>query len=102
MFYNLNSLPPIPERLYRMPEEIRKDMRGIRENVGRIDSMISVHNLRVSMLSECGIEELCRKIPALEDAVADADKSLRLLVRFTNAVTELRRELDEVICVLKE
>ena len=102
MFYNLNSLSPMPERLYRSPEEIRKDMRCIREGIGRIDSMLSVHNLRTSMLGECSADELCKKIPELEAAVLDADKSLRLLVRFTKAVTELGRELDEVVCVLRD
>lgn len=102
MFFDLNLLPTLPERLYRSADEIRKDMRGIREGVGRIDSMLSVHNLRASMLGECEVDELKKNIPALEEAVMDADKSLRLLVRFTNAITELGRELDEVICVLKE
>ena len=99
--FNMNSLPTLPERLYRSPEEIRRDMRGIREGMGRIDSMLSVHNLRSSMLSECKTDELIEKIPELKEAVLDADKSLRLLVRFTKAVTELGRELDEVVCVLR-
>ena len=102
MFFNLNSLPPLPERLYRSPEEIRKDMRGIKEGIGRIDSMLSVHNLRIYMLGECSADELCKKIPELEIAVSDADKSLRLLVRFTRALTELGRELDEVVCALRD
>ena len=102
MFYNLNLLPTLPDRLYRSAEEIRRDMRNIRDGVGRMDSMLSVHNLRVGMLSECGADDLRKKIPALEEAVLDADKSLRLLVRFTKAITELGRELDEVVCALRE
>ena len=102
MFHNLNSLSAVPERLYHSSEEVRKDIGRIRAEMTRVDSMLSVHSLRVGILGECTVEELQRKIPELEAAVYDADKSLRLLVRFSAAVSELGRELDEVMCVLKE
>lgn len=102
MSKSFDSLFSLPERLYRSPEEIRKDMSQISDGLLRIDSMLSVHNLRASLVGECTVDELRRKIPELHLAVAEADKSLRLIVRFSRAVAELRRELDEVRCVLSE
>ncbi len=101
MFHNLNLPSNMPERLYRSPSEIRIDMKRIADGMTRIDSMLSVHSLRISLFGEDSVEELRKKILELRSAVSHADKSLRLLTRFESAVAELGRELDGVICALR-
>lgn len=98
MLQNLNTVSEMPSRLYRSSEEIKRDMSKIREGMTRIDSMLAVHNLRISLYGECSAEELRERITELQSAVKDADKALRLLARFSSAVTELGRELDEMRC----
>ena len=100
MFYNLNPSADMHARLYRSPEEIERDVKRISDEVARVDSMLSVHNLRIGILGEESLDELKEKIIALESAVSFADKSLRLLARFESAVAALGRELDEMQCVL--
>ena len=93
MFFDL------PERLYNSPEELHRDVRRISNEMARIDSMLALHNLRISLIGEESPEQLRQKIIALKEAVDDADKALRLLTRFSAAVSELSRELDNIRCI---
>ncbi len=100
MFVSTNLREGMPSRLYRSPEEIRRDISDIRKRMSNIDSMLSVHNVLISLIGECNGQELTKKVPELEAAIEDADKSLRLLLRFGEALSELGRELDESVWIL--
>ena len=102
MYLCMNTYEGSPPRLYRSPDEIRRDMRVIVDRIAEQEEMLSVHNLLFEMIPSWAEESPERWIPELEQMVAEADEALGTLKRLKEALEYLTLELEEVKCIMKK
>ena len=101
MLVHRNSYEGMPPRLYRSPKEIEDDIIFLRNRAAEIESMLSVRNLLVEMVSTYADVKPELWIPELESAVGEARCALDALNGLNNRLGELREELCEVKCLMK-
>lgn len=100
MYSCMNTYDGMPPRLYRSPEEIRRDMMKISLRIKENEEMLSVHNLLIEMIPTWADQAPEKWIPELEATVAEAQEALDNLKRLQYALEELSRELEEVKCMM--
>ena len=101
VFYtNYSTYEGEPARLYRTPEEIRRDINTIKEKIEETGNMLNIRNILTEMISECALGDPERWIPTLKAIVDEAEDSLNLLTEFKETLDELMMELEETKCVL--
>ena len=91
----------MPARLYRTPDEIRRDIRKITAKIKEADEMLSVRSILLDLLGECSVSDPLKWIPELRETVEEAEKSLRALVRLRESLSFLEQELEETLCALR-
>ena len=101
MYSCMNSYEGTPPRLYRSPDEIRRDMRSIIEEITEKEEMLSVHNLLLEMIPSWAEESPQRWIPELETMVAEACEALDTIKRLKETLELLALELEDVICMMQ-
>ena len=100
MLTHTDRLEGIPARLYRAPEEIRRDIRKITEKIKETDEQLSVRSILLEMLGECTIGDPKKWIPELRETVEEAERSLAALTRLRKSLDYLECELEETLCAL--
>ena len=85
----------IPDRLYRTPSEIKKDIKEIKEEISDIYSMINIRSLLMDILVSERINDPEKLIPELADTLALANEALSELKGLEEELSELREELSE-------
>ena len=100
MYSHANVYEGMPPRLYRSPEEIRRDMIQISARIKENEEMLSVHNLLIEMIPTWAEQSPEKWIPELEETVAEAQEALDNLKRLQYALEELSHELEEVKCMM--
>lgn len=98
MYRSSNSYYGLPERLYRDPRDIRRDMAEISESIREIDSRLNVRSLLLNLLSESDANDPHRLVSGLEAALAEAESALVRLGELKEELSGLDRELYEVRC----
>ena len=101
MFLYADVYNGTPPRLYRTPNEIRRDITAISQKVKETESMLSVHNLLLEMIPAWAEESPERWIPELSETVAEAEEALENLNLMKDALGELSLELGEVLCMMR-
>ena len=96
----MNVYEGLPPRLYRTPNEIRRDMEVISTKLCEIEGMLSVHNLLVEMIPDWSKKSPECWIPELSDILVEAEESLRKLHILRDALEELKCEMEDVRCHL--
>lgn len=91
----LNELEGIPVRLYRSPDEIRREMRQIAERIKNTDEQLNVRNMLMSVISDFADAEPQRWIPELEETLAEAKEALEDLAHLQDTLEALAAELAE-------
>ena len=101
MYLCMNSYEGTPPRLYRSPDEIRRDMRSIVDKINEQEEMLSVHNLLLEMIPSWAEQSPERWIPELEEMVAEACEALDTIKRLKEALEYLAIELEDVKCMMQ-
>lgn len=96
-----DSYEGMPARLYRAPEEIRRDIRRITEKIKEADEMLSVRSILLDLVSECLVSDPHKWIPELRETALLADESLRAMKRLCESLGYLEEELEDTLCALK-
>lgn len=94
-FRNYSTYEGEPARLYRSPEEIRKDIFEIKTKIESVDSMLNVRNILTSMMDECYVGEPEKWIPTLAAIVEDAAETLEHLKSLQDSLDILTEELED-------
>lgn len=100
MYSCMNVYEGLPPRLYRSPEQIRRDMMQISARIKENEERLSVHNLLIEMIPTWAEDSPERWIPELDQTVEEAEQTLENLKRLQYALEELSCELEEVKCML--
>lgn len=100
MYSCMSTIEGEAPRLYRTPLEIHRDMLRISSRIRENEEMLSVHNLLIEMIPAWADQSPERWIPELESTVAEANEALENLEKLKLALEELRKELEEVRCMM--
>jgi hypothetical protein len=97
LYCALNENSVFSPSIYRTPEEIKADIRDIKERIEEVNERLNIRELMDSFLSSdnVGVDE-CLEMSALLESAIEALDELRDL---NYALDELKEELLEVIRV---
>ncbi len=101
MYRAINTVQGEAVRLYRMPEDIRADMREISRRIKDISSMLNLRNMLMEILATCSGKPTKTVIMELEDMITGARESLAELTSMNETLDELRSELEDVRWVMR-
>ncbi len=90
----------IPPRLYRSPDEIRRDISAISSRISDTREKLNIRAMLIELLSDESTGSPKSLIPTLEEALNEAREALEEMNTLEEELTELRRELFEVRCVI--
>ena len=91
----------LPPRIYRMPEEIREDIRELRLKIAEINSRLNIRELLLELVTvgeNIAPEDV---VPALENMLAEAEEALSRLKELRAELSVLEAELYEVKCEMQ-
>ena len=78
---------------YRSPDEIKADIREIRERIDSVNDLFNIRELIASVITEGAGDDICRVAEAAAE-LADAAEEAMLELRVLNeSLSELREEL---------
>ncbi len=83
-------------RMYRTPEEIRRDMKRIHMAIEETTDMLNTRNLIVEALTAMAMNHPETWIPAIEELLEEARAALARLETLECALLGLREEIEEV------
>lgn len=92
-----NGLAP---RIYRMPSEIKTDIKKITERIDEACAMLNIRSLLVEILSSERADSPEKLIPDLEEAVFEARCALDKLRGLEEELAALEDELEDTRCIL--
>ena len=101
MYYYSDRESGIPPRLYRHPEEIKRDIKEICDRISEANHMLNVRNIISEIIIDESEEDMPRKIAAVSELLESAEDMLREMQEFEQALDELQRELCESVRLLK-
>ena len=90
----------IPPRLYRHPEEIKRDIKDICEKISAANHMLNVRNIISEIIIDESEQDLPRKIQAVSELLQSAEEMLNQMQSFEEALSELQEELCESVRLL--
>ena len=95
MYRALDDTSVFTPRLYRTPDEIRKDINEVRERIDRINGSLNVRELISGLIDA---DELnAKKCDELTELLAAAIETLRELKLLNHLLDQLKAELLEVV-----
>lgn len=92
-FDEINGFPP---RLYRNPEEIKRDIRVVKERMEQINDMLNIRELLSEAFEGADEQSLPRRAEQIRELLKYADDTLQELSELSKTLDELRAELSEV------
>lgn len=98
-FDDENGFPP---RLYRDPEQIRRDIKDICEKISRANHMLNVRNLISEIIIDESNGDLKRKTAAVSELLEAAEEMLSQMEEFEESLDDLQQELRESVALLRE
>lgn len=101
IFARADTYNGLPDRLYRLPEEINRDIKKIKEKIELTGERINVPNVISEILKEAKEREPESFIRELENLVADALDALFELQKLSDSLEILEDELKEVTWILE-
>ena len=98
MYRTYDSANGLSPRIYRMPSEIKRDIKRISENIDETYSMLNIRSLLVEILSSESADSPDKLIPDLEEAVYEARCALEKMRGLEEELRLLEEELEETRC----
>ena len=96
MYRTFDTANGIPPRIYRSPEEIKRDMRAISVRIEETSSMLNIRELLINILMSERANCPEKLIPELEEAIIEARFALETLTGLKEELDLLEEELGEV------
>lgn len=96
MYRSFDTANGIPARIYRMPEEIKRDIRAISLKIEETSSMLNIREMLVNILMSEREKSPEKLILELGDAIDEAREALSLLTSLKQELDSLEEELGEV------
>jgi hypothetical protein len=100
MFFYSDKENGIPPRLYRHPDEIKRDIEDICERISEANHMLNVRNLISEIIIEESERDLPRRIQAVSELLQSAEQMLEEMQSFEESLSELQEELCESVRLL--
>ena len=94
-FRNYSTYEGEPARLYRSPNEIRKDIFEIKTKIESMDSKLNIRNVLTAMIDVSLDQDPEKWIIALSEIVDDAEQTLDTLKRLRETLDLLSEELED-------
>jgi len=82
-------------RLYRTTEEIRRDIKDIKERIAETSAMLNIRNMLTEVIAEYAEASPERWVPELRALVEDAEATLESLAELCTNLDMLRCELED-------
>ena len=103
VFYtNYSAYEGEPVRLYRTPEEIRRDISEIKDKIKETGRMLNTRHILTEMISCLAEGDPEAWIPALGKIVDEAESSLSLLTELRETLGELGEELRDTKWAMRQ
>ena len=90
----------VPSRLYRETSEIRADIMNVKRSIRSINDKLNIRNMLLDLIAETEKEDPKRFIPALFEALSEAEEAMEKLSELKEELGDLEDELYEVRCEL--
>ena len=100
MFYRYDKENGYPPRLYRVPEEIRRDINKMLDMCHEANRMFNVRNLISEIIIEDSGRDVARKICAIDELILAAEDMVEEMVILKDSLIELEEELTESVRLL--
>lgn len=100
MFKTYDTVNGIPPRIYRNPQQIRRDISEIRQKIDETNAMLNIRSMLVEILAGERQDSPERLIPELEEAIGEARCALDKMRELKDELFALEEELGDVKCVL--
>ena len=98
MYRGIDTLMGLGARIYRMPEEIKRDISELKNKIEEINSRLNIRALVLDFLSDGESSPPEKLVPALESMLAEAEEALTKLKVLREELSDLEEELYEVKC----
>ncbi|MBQ2793412.1 MAG: hypothetical protein IJF05_01785 [Clostridia bacterium] len=89
-----------PVRLYRSPEEIRKDISEINRKIKDMDGKINARLLLTGLFTRLCEDGARDYLPELRVAISEAEEMLNALSELCTQLGDLKRELEDTVWAL--
>ena len=96
MYRSFDTVNGIPARIYRTPEEIKRDIRAISVRIEETSSMLNIREMLVNILMSERKESPEKLVLELGDAIDEAREALSMLNGLKQELDLLEEELGEV------
>ena len=101
MYRRLDEVNCLPPRLYRHPDEIRRDIADIKRKINEVNDLFNIRELISSVISESEGGDMERVAAAASELAESAEEALSELRYFSQMLEELRAELTEALGIIK-
>ncbi|MBR2650426.1 MAG: hypothetical protein IKD45_02080 [Clostridia bacterium] len=101
MYRLLDEVNGLPPRLYRSPEEIRRDIADIKRKIGEVNELFNIRELISSVISESEGGDMERMAAAASELADSAEEALSELRMLSEMLTLLRAELSAALGIIK-
>jgi hypothetical protein len=101
MYYHYDKENGYPPRLYRVPEEIRRDIDKMLDMCRDANRMFNVRNLISEIIIDDSGGDVDRKICAIEELILAAEDMVEEMQSLVESLGELQDELTESLSLLK-
>ena len=96
MYRTFDMVNGIPPRIYRSPNEIRRDIDEISAKIKETNLRMNLRALVLDIISSDRGEEPANLISELESAIDEAREALSELKNLENELTALEYEMEEI------
>lgn len=99
--YSYSTYEGEPPRLYRSPDDIRRDIKVIKREIAEATASLNIRNLLTEAIASLAEAEPERWIPELRDLCDEADETLTALQSLREDLDLLREELEDARWMLE-
>lgn len=96
MYRTFDMVNGIPPRIYRSPNEIRRDIDEISAKIKEANTRLNLRALVIDIISSDSTNEPANLISELESAIEEAREALSELRNLENELTALEYEMGEI------
>jgi len=103
MYREYETMWGIPDRIYRSPLEIKRQINSVKLKISEINERLNVRTLLLDMAdrARCDEGEPSYWIPELSEALREAEAAYGELVMLRGELDALREELEETVCAIR-
>ena len=101
MYRSYDNAFGTPPRIYRTPDEIRRDIKGVRGAINEMNSRLNIRELLFEIITDEETIPPEEVVQTLESLLAEAEDALSKLRELRAELSLLEEELYEVRCEIE-